>query len=416
MGAPLGTTGSNSANEYRRVDNSFYKGTVIKNGEDHLLRCKIYIPEVTNQPLDSWLEAYKNTNIDMRFPGRNLSSGAWRDTAIWEKIAEFLPWAEPCTSLIGEHGPARYHSPTGQAVASESNYPEAWPATYSNTPTLRRGSFSPSYVYANTETNIGDAFTNTCPNLSMNNNPFGFNYGPKGYIDGPKGTFSQPRVGSQVWVFFFRGDHQFPVYFGGRQSAREIDPIYASAQGGPGETNPSSYLAGPFENELPNNVDPFEYWEEGYGREGSIDIDERGFVDQSQLRENIKNMVSGSNLNGYVPLDGARYGITQGTPDEWANYFTGLAGKESSYNIGTVGDIGRFRGNSNGLFQLSPDDATNYKFQSTPYTLQQLQDPLFNTQEAIKIHERLILQDQVIAQNGRGAARYWGPLRTGWTP
>ena len=139
MGSPLGTTGSNSANEYRRVDNSFYKGTVIKNGEEsrHLLRCKIYIPEVTNQPLDSWLEAYKNETMLQRFPGRNLSSGVWKDTAIWESLAEFLPWAEPCTSLIGEHGPARYHSPTGKAIASESNYPEAWPATDSNPSIVR---------------------------------------------------------------------------------------------------------------------------------------------------------------------------------------------------------------------------------------------------------------------------------------
>tara|TARA_R110002012_G_scaffold81976_1_gene207612 strand:+ start:169 stop:1317 length:1149 start_codon:yes stop_codon:yes gene_type:complete len=260
MASPLGTTGSNLAKEYRRVDNSFYKGTIVKNGEDplNLLRCKIYIPEISNQPLRNWLSRWKEGDegktMQQRFPGKNLSSGVWRDTGIWETLAEYLPWAEPCTSLIGEHGPARFHSPTGQAVVSESNFPEGWPTTDKKPPTLKEGSFSPSYAYANSETNMGDTFTDTSPYLSMNNNPYGYNYGPKGYVDGPKGTFCQPRVGAQVWVFHYRGDHQFPVYFGGRQSAREIDPIYASAQGGPGESNPSLYLAGMFENDSPSNV------------------------------------------------------------------------------------------------------------------------------------------------------------------
>ena len=283
MGSPLGTTGSNSAKEYRRVDNSFYKGTVVKNEDSpHLFRCKIYIPEIVNQPLADWLARWKtkgeSKTLQLRFPGKNLSSGAWKDTGVWETIAEYLPWAEPCTSLIGEHGPQRFHSPTGRAVQSETNFPVGWPKTDSNTPTLQEGSFSPSYVYANSETNMGDTFTDTSPYLSMNNNPYGYNYGPKGYVDGPKGTFCQPRVGSQVWVFFYRGDHQFPVYFGGRQSVREIDPVYADAQGDQGNINPSLNYAGMFENDSPSNVASVEQVEQSGGSEGVVGDNVTDFV------------------------------------------------------------------------------------------------------------------------------------------
>ena len=138
-------------------------------------------------------------------------------------------------------------------------------------------------------------------------------------------------------------------------------------------------------------------------------------VDKQKHYNYVKKSITNSSLNGYVPADGAKFGIKEGTPDEWANYFTKLATLESSYNTNTVGDIGKFPGNSNGLYQLSPNDATNYKFLDRPYTQAELIDPAYNTNQAIRIHERLVQGDGVIAARGRGAARYWSPLRSGGT-
>ena len=144
-----------------------------------------------------------------------------------------------------------------------------------------------------------------------------------------------------------------------------------------------------------------------------LEANKKGYVCKKCLNEFIRDIISESPLMGCVPKDGSRYGINTGSPDEWANYMTKLAGKESSYNTNTVGDVGIFEGNSNGLFQLSPNDALNYRFQDPPYTQEQLVDPDVNVRAAIRIHERLIDQDGVISEGNRGAARYWGPLRKG---
>ena len=56
--------GSNAGVEYKRQDNNFYKGTVVQNNDpEELLRVKVYIPELSNEPLDDWLNSdeYKAT-------------------------------------------------------------------------------------------------------------------------------------------------------------------------------------------------------------------------------------------------------------------------------------------------------------------------------------------------------------------
>ena len=51
--------GSGSGNEYRRVDNSFYRGIVVKNNDPtNNNRVKVYIPELANQPYDDWFEKF----------------------------------------------------------------------------------------------------------------------------------------------------------------------------------------------------------------------------------------------------------------------------------------------------------------------------------------------------------------------
>ncbi|HBM46048.1 MAG: hypothetical protein UT05_C0020G0004 [Parcubacteria group bacterium GW2011_GWF2_38_76] len=139
-----------------------------------------------------------------------------------------------------------------------------------------------------------------------------------------------------------------------------------------------------------------------------------GRIDKEDLRAQLTEKLKTSKLNGYVPSDGAKYGITTGSPGEWANYLTELAREESSYNNNTVGDVGLFDGNSNGLFQLSPNDAVNYRLNGGKrFTQDQLRDADTNMSAAISIHEALVTKTNSIK---RGAGRYWGPVQRGWTP
>ena len=147
----------------------------------------------------------------------------------------------------------------------------------------------------------------------------------------------------------------------------------------------------------------------------SLSPNSRGKVSSSALYSYLNQELSNSKLAGFVPADGRKYGI-DGTSTSYANFMTQLAGFESGFRTTTVGDVGRYAGGSNGLFQLSPNDALTYKIQSTPFTLQQLRDPYINAKVAVKIMEANILRDGVIAGKSGpsdylGASRYWGPLR-----
>ena len=153
------------------------------------------------------------------------------------------------------------------------------------------------------------------------------------------------------------------------------------------------------------------------GLNGAISVNANGKVNEGQFLGYLEQQIAKSKLNGYKPADAAKFGI-DGSPKSWANYFYHLSYRESSHSVNTVGDVGLFAGNSNGLFQLSPNDAVNYRLNnSKPFSQEQLRDPVTNTNAAIAITERLVLRDGAIGSDRKtGAARYWGPLSKGWTP
>lgn len=152
---------------------------------------------------------------------------------------------------------------------------------------------------------------------------------------------------------------------------------------------------------------------------GDITPTSSGKVNPNELNTYIKDWVSRSSLNGFVPADGDKYGL-DGSPQSWANFFTKLAKKESSFDINRVGDVGKYEGGSRGLFQLSPKDALNHRLQSTPFSFEQLRDPLTNTNVALTIAEKLLKRDGIVTANRNGTwlglSAYWGPLRSGWKP
>ena len=50
------------------------------------------------------------------------------------------------------------------------------------------------------------------------------------------------------------------------------------------------------------------------------------------------------------------------------------------------------------------------------FTIGQLQDPEVNSRATLAISENLIRRDGAIGNNANtGMARYWGPLRRGWS-
>lgn len=161
-----------------------------------------------------------------------------------------------------------------------------------------------------------------------------------------------------------------------------------------------------------------------------VGVDNSGYVNKGQFAGYLQQAISKSGLNNWKPSDAAKYGI-DGSAASWTNFFYHLANRESSLKVNTVGDVGKFVGNSNGLFQLSPLDYNNYSKQlkaagiqpgttidgKPAFSQQQLTDPVTNTNAAVVIAQTLIKRDGAIGSSrSTGAAKYWGPLSKGWTP
>jgi hypothetical protein len=205
--------GSGLGREYSREEHRFLRGIVVKNNDPlRLNRVKVYIPTISNQPFEEWLEKYDEINL--RFQGKNNKTDTWVDTKIFEKIAENIPWAEPCYSLMGEGGNARYVAGKESVTSSDCNYEEGFQTNDKEPITITTGSFSPAYLYENSSTVLGDAFNQPLTNFSVKCNPYSFNYRSSKHVNKGKGMFGIPEVGSKVWVFHDDGDLNFPVYFG----------------------------------------------------------------------------------------------------------------------------------------------------------------------------------------------------------
>jgi hypothetical protein len=148
---------------------------------------------------------------------------------------------------------------------------------------------------------------------------------------------------------------------------------------------------------------------------GALRTDTTGQVAPEDVRRRAEQLVTSSGLAGYVPPGGERYGIRTGAPHEWANYFTALAGAESSFRPGLANVSARERAisagaGSHGLFQISPQDARNYGLQQDNFSMDQLRDPETNLRATIAMHEQLAKRGG-FSRGGVGA--YWGPIRSG---
>lgn len=219
--------GSGKGIESRRVDQSFYRGIVVKNNDPlKLHRVKIFIPELTNQPYDDWWKEFSTWFL--KSPGdnsnepKNDKTGTFKDVKIFEEICSNIPWAEQCFPLIGESGNFRFDKNGEISTISDCNYEDGFEAIDDNPPTLQEGSFAPAFLYELNESLVNDKFSNPLDNFSIKCNPYSYAYRPSKHVNNSKGVFGIPNIGSKVWVFYWEGDLNFPVYFGTTHDYREL--------------------------------------------------------------------------------------------------------------------------------------------------------------------------------------------------
>ncbi len=383
--------------EYKRKVDTFFRGIVVDTEDPNKqLRVRVFIPELVNH------DFFKDQGFDtLKFGAPQKDTHI--DRALVEKIKDLIPWAEQSSPLMGEIGPSHWNHPTGMQWS---------PTNYGNPPTSNtakvgwgkgRAAQMPREALANSSKQpgnsiAGDKFINPKQTGLPYLNPSGSSYMPVNSGPRASGLYGRPQLGSQVWVFFEHGDLNFPIYFAGIPSYKETAQVNIPT-------------GGPFENGVGETETDVEDTPPSSSASGLYKSGSDTKVDARKLQSYIEGQILNSSLNNNPPKDGAKFGIPTGSSQEWARYFTRLAYLESGHAPGTVGDVGSFVGNSNGLFQLSPNDALNWNLQSTPFTIEQLQNPEFNINAAISIHEGLLREDNVIARGNRGASRYWGPLQ-----
>ena len=286
--------GSNTGVEYKRNDQSFYKGTVVQtNDPEMLMRVKVYIPEISNEPLDNWLNTNKQKATKM--PGVNNKTDAWSDTDIFHDIKDFLPWAEPCLSLMGEHGPGRFFAGVNDGVStiSDSDLPEEAVNRNDTTPINKQtGVTSPALIEAAEASAKGDAFSDPSKNSTGINNPDAKGYAPIAYPNASKGVFGTPNVGAQVWVFHYNGDLNFPVYFGGRSGYGDVATIMAAEQGEFGSPAISQDYPADSENEPYYKVEDVPPLPPGERGTGEVIEDISGKIRNKPINGNLKNFLS----------------------------------------------------------------------------------------------------------------------------
>tara|TARA_R110000824_G_scaffold235379_2_gene424181 strand:- start:2081 stop:3307 length:1227 start_codon:yes stop_codon:yes gene_type:complete len=294
--------GSNAGVEYKRHDNSFYKGTVVQtNDPEMLMRVKVYIPEISNEPLDNWLNTNKQKATKM--PGVNNITDAWSDTAIFHEIKDLLPWAEPCLPLMGECGPGRFWAGIKKGISNidDGDYPEEGLRNNKRPINETDGVTSPALVQELSGNQQGDAFSEPTKTSTVFNNPHSKDYGSIKYPNASKGVFGVPNVGAQVWVFHYNGDLNFPVYFGARAGFGDVAPIMGAKQGAFGSPPVSQDYPGNSENE-PYKVEDVPPLPPGERGTGEVIESTSGKIRNKPINGNLKNLFSKAGAEANVTV------------------------------------------------------------------------------------------------------------------
>lgn len=121
--------------------------------------------------------------------------------------------------------------------------------------------------------------------------------------------------------------------------------------------------------------------------------DVNGIVREKFLRVEIEERVRASKLNKFVPGNSVVHKVTNGDPEEYANYFISLMKKSSKLNANFITTTRSYSSTGNskevqrlGLFSINPLTCPNVN-------IRELLDPKVNVKEGIRLYEELILRE-----------------------
>jgi len=136
-------------------------------------------------------------------------------------------------------------------------------------------------------------------------------------------------------------------------------------------------------------------------------------IDPRALYAGIVEQVRNSKLAGFVPKDGAKFGITTGAPEEWGRLFTMLARQESGLRQAPVnpdGSLARFATTPQGERSYGP-----YQFNVGEYGLNDwndVNDPQKSAGAAIRVAETWAMPTGYLSgPNNTGMSAYFGSFR-----
>jgi hypothetical protein len=193
---------------------SFYRGIVIQNNDpNHRGRVKI-LTETHDMTLYKHLlnissEELEELTFKFAFMGNNIETDLTQKLML--EAMKYIPWAERAAPLYSDCSSGDYHAQedVGTVTHGDSD-----------------GEQKPAKMYE--DNRISDAFygnmNSTDENKSSAGNPFkdnhianvnsfSYNYMPEALSNQSNGYFNVPAVGSHLWVFFDKGNHNSPVYF-----------------------------------------------------------------------------------------------------------------------------------------------------------------------------------------------------------
>jgi uncharacterized membrane protein YgcG len=138
------------------------------------------------------------------------------------------------------------------------------------------------------------------------------------------------------------------------------------------------------------------------------DIETKGNqVNPQSLYRNLVGAFRGSSLSGYVPPDGAKYGIKTGSPEEWARLATALASQESSFQVKSH-ETG-FGGHLAGVFQFGAQDLARRGLGTDVGNVPNQVKAMIGEFEKIKTEGSIAGGSR--ETGWKGAQHYFGPFR-----
>lgn len=137
---------------------------------------------------------------------------------------------------------------------------------------------------------------------------------------------------------------------------------------------------------------------------GNVTAGAGGKVDPNALFESYVSHFKGSKLDGFVPKDGPQFGISKGSPEEWARLAIATSKQESGLDANARGG---------GLNQFEAADLRRYGVKGN------VNDPNAQVEALSNQWIGAIPRDGVITGPGGGkrwggASAYFGSIRAGW--